>query len=104
MKLAAIAAAAVLATGCATKAQTGALIGGVVGAAALGPVGGTAAVHWAIGALGASVGAVFGGAIGKQLDEKDRGHIATSIERSSTETWTSHQAIEESVQRRPIRV
>lgn len=89
VKLAALAACVVLAAGCATKAQNYALGGAVVGAAVLGPVGGVAAAHYALGAVGALVGAGIGESIGKKLDAADRVHVARSVEKSSTETWTS---------------
>lgn len=93
LNIVAAATALLLITGCATKAQTGALVGGIVGAAALGPVGGTAAAHYAMGALGLVAGGIIGGNIGKQLDEKDHKHVAVSVEKNSTETWTSSKGV-----------
>lgn len=54
--------------GCATKAQTGALVGAGVGAGAL-IGGGTGAV------VGGAVGAVAGGLIGASLDESDQENL-----------------------------
>jgi len=93
-KLAVALSAAALVTGCATHQQTGALAGAVVGAAVLGPMGGVAAAHWALGVTGMIVGAVIGGEIGRNMDEKDKQHVAVSVEKNSTETWTSSKGVE----------
>ncbi|MDO8909257.1 MAG: glycine zipper 2TM domain-containing protein [Pseudohongiella sp.] len=75
--------ATVLANGCATRAQTGQVIGGAAGAAAGSQVGGgsgrTAAT---IG--GAIIGAVVGGAIGGRMDENDRRQTGLALENAET--------------------
>lgn len=89
IKFTTIAAAAVLMTGCATKQQTGALVGGVIGAAVAGPIGGSTAAHVGAAIVGSVVGAFIGGEIGKRMDERDHRMVRESVETTSTKTWKS---------------
>lgn len=84
--------ATMLATGCATKQQTGALVGAVVGTAVLGPVGGTAAAHVGMGAIGLFAGAVIGGAIGKNMDEADHLRAKHAVNSNTSTTWTNDKS------------
>jgi surface antigen len=75
--------AVALMTGCATREQTGQVIGGAAGAAAGSQVGGgsgrTAAT---IG--GAIIGAVVGGVIGGRMDDNDRRQTGFALENVET--------------------
>jgi surface antigen len=74
---------AATALGCATREQTGQVIGGVAGAAAGSQVGGGSGQTIAtIG--GALVGAFVGGQIGSQMDERDYQQTSLALEQSRT--------------------
>jgi len=75
--------ATVLMNGCATREQTGQVIGGVAGAAAGTQVGGgTGRTIATIG--GAIIGAAVGGAIGSRMDDNDRQQTGFALENSET--------------------
>jgi len=75
--------AAVLMNGCATREQTGQLIGGAAGAAAGTQVGGGSGRTIAtVG--GAVLGAVVGGAIGSRMDDHDRQQTGLALENAET--------------------
>lgn len=79
---------ALVLAGCATQAQTGALVGGIIGTAVGGPIGGTAAAHIVGGAVGFVVGAIIiGGNIGKHMDEQDQKMAAKAVQTNSIQTW-----------------
>jgi hypothetical protein len=64
---------ATVAGGCASKAGTGALIGGAGGAAAGGAIGSTSHARAGEGALiGGAVGAIGGALVGHSMDENDK--------------------------------
>lgn len=81
-KLAAVAAIAVLASGCATHGQTGALLGATIGAAVGGPIGAGAGAA----ASGAFVGGVVGGGVGNLADKHS--HKTVVVEKSSATVVT----------------
>jgi outer membrane lipoprotein SlyB len=88
MKLAAVVAAALMATGCATHQQTGMLVGAVVGGGLGSAIGaGTGAI--VAGVVGVGVGAAIGGSVGKSMDRQDEARVVRSVETQKTETWTS---------------
>ncbi len=79
--------AAMLMNGCATREQTGQVLGGAAGAAAGTQVGGGSGRTIAtIG--GAVIGAVVGGAIGGRMDDKDRQQTALALENAETGSST----------------
>lgn len=79
MKLAAVAAAVVLMAGCATRQETGMLIGATVGGVA-GAAVGTGAGSVVGGVVGAGIGSVVGGAIGAKTDKQDYPRAMTAID------------------------
>jgi len=92
MRLGAITMAATLAlagmTGCATRAQTGMLIGGIAGGFAGAAIGaGTGSVLASVAGVG--IGALIGGEIGRHFDKYDNEMVSKSIETNSTQTWTT---------------
>lgn len=92
VKIGAIAAAAVIATGCATHEQTGMLVGAAVGGVAGAAIGsGTGAI--VAGVVGTGIGAIVGGSVGRHMDKQDHAHVSKSIETSKTETWTSSSGV-----------
>lgn len=75
--------ATVLMNGCATREQTGRVIGGAAGAAAGTQVGdGSGRTIATIG--GAVLGAVVGGAIGGRMDDDDRQQTGLALENAET--------------------
>jgi surface antigen len=75
--------AATAAFGCATREQTGRVIGGVAGAAAGTQVGsGSGKTAATIG--GALIGAYVGGQIGNRMDERDYQQTSMALENSRT--------------------
>lgn len=75
--------AIVLMNGCATREQTGRVVGGVAGAAAGTQVGGGSGRTIAtVG--GAILGAVVGGAVGSRMDDEDRRQAGYALENSQT--------------------
>ena len=75
--------AAMVMTGCATREQTGQVVGGAAGAAAGTQVGGGSGRTIAtIG--GAIVGAVVGGAVGSRMDDDDRQRTGMALENAET--------------------
>ncbi|MFO7552873.1 MAG: RT0821/Lpp0805 family surface protein [Haliea sp.] len=75
--------AMVVMNGCATREQTGQIVGGAAGAAAGTQVGGGSGKTIAtIG--GAILGALVGGEIGGRMDEKDRQQTALALENAET--------------------
>ena len=79
--------ATMLMNGCATREQTGQVIGGAAGAAAGSQVGGGSGRTIAtIG--GAILGAAIGGNVGERMDENDRQQAASVLENAETGTST----------------
>lgn len=79
--------AALLMNGCATREQTGRVIGGAAGAAAGTQVGGGSGRTIAtVG--GAIVGAMVGGAIGSRMDDDDLRQTGYALENSETDRTT----------------
>jgi surface antigen len=75
--------AALLMNGCATREQTGRVLGGAAGAAAGTQVGdGTGRTIATVG--GAIIGAVVGGAIGRRMDDNDLRQTGYALENSET--------------------
>jgi len=74
--------------GCATKEQTGAVVGGVAGGLLGSQIGGgkgnTAAII--LGTLG---GAAIGSMVGRRMDDKDRARMAQALETSRSNQTTS---------------
>lgn len=78
-----LSAVAMLMNGCATREQTGQVVGGAAGAAAGSQVGGGSGRTIAtIG--GAILGAAIGGNIGERMDDSDRQQAASVLENSET--------------------
>ena len=86
-KIAAAAAIALFATGCATHQQTGTLIGAIAGTAIGGPIGGTAAAHIGAGIAGGVIGGAVGSSVGKRMDEKNRKTVV--VEKATTVTYVA---------------
>ncbi|MDK2873749.1 MAG: hypothetical protein PWQ64_1513 [Desulfomicrobiaceae bacterium] len=82
--------AAVLAlpSGCATKGQTGAVIGGLGGAAVGGQLG-PKSKRGQNALIGAAVGTLLGYIVGNELDKYDRQQISTALEHSPSGQPTS---------------
>lgn len=93
-KLAAVAAIAVLASGCATHGQTGALLGATIGAAVGGPIGAGAGAA----ASGAFVGGVVGGGVGNLADKRSHKTETVVVEKSSTTVVQPVKVVEAPVQ------
>ena len=83
--------AALVLGGCATQAQTGALVGGVIGAAVLGPIGSGAAAHAGGAIVGALIGGFIGGSIGKSMDKHDQMKAQRAVDTNKTTTWTNSE-------------
>lgn len=86
--LAVAAAALVTMTGCATREQTGALVGAVAGGF-LGAGVGAGAGSVIGGVVGAGLGGLVGGAVGKHFDRHDHMMVKTAVETNTTQTWTT---------------
>ncbi|MGH7415679.1 MAG: glycine zipper domain-containing protein, partial [Candidatus Rokuibacteriota bacterium] len=82
-------AAAILASGCATKQGTGTLLGGAMGATAGGAIGaaaGRSSTATLLGAaIGGALGAFAGSTIGSRLDEADRREAEAAAQRALAE-------------------
>ena len=72
---------ALILAGCGSKAQQGGVVGGLTGALAGSHVGPDDDKHRLENALiGAGIGALFGYAVGNELDKYDRGRIGQTLE------------------------
>ena len=72
-----------LASGCATKQETGAVVGGAVGAA-VGSTIGRGEGRTAAIIIGTMTGTVVGSTIGRYMDQQDRLHTAQTLEYNRT--------------------
>lgn len=99
-KIAACAAIAMLATGCATHKQTGQLAGAVIGAAVLGPVGSGAAAHAAGALVGGAVGAGIGGKMAERSDARNVKASTTVVTESRTSYSTPAPVAQETTVQR----
>jgi surface antigen len=79
----ALATATLLASGCATQEQTGAVTGGVIGGLAGSTIGSGSGRSAAIVA-GTIAGALIGGAVGKSMDAQDRQQARQALEYGRT--------------------
>jgi surface antigen len=78
--------AGVLATGCATKRETGTAVGAVGGALVGQAVGGNVGMI-----LGAAAGGALGYTIGSEMDEQDRRQLAYALEADRPSSWENPQ-------------
>jgi len=70
------------ATGCATKRDTGTVVGGAGGGALGYAIGGGPGL-----VIGALAGGLLGHTIGNEMDEEDRRRVALAIEEDRAEEW-----------------
>ncbi len=69
---------------CATKQQTGTVVGGAAGGALGYAVGGTTGL-----VIGALAGGVMGNVVGNEMDKKDRARAAAALEANRRMEWES---------------